>query len=88
MSKIKFDVLEESEDWNVYWEEIRNTLQDSMEEVVPIKENKRNKKWMTEKIMSLIGDRRRAKQSQNVERCKALDKTNKTGVCECKGEMV
>ena len=74
MSKKKFEVLEESEDLNVYWEEIRNILQESMEEVVPIKENKRNKKWMTEKIMSLIGDRRKAKQSQNVERYKALDK--------------
>ena len=70
----KFEVLEESEDLNVYWEEIRNILQESMEEVVPIKENKRKKNWMSEKIKSLIGDRRRAKQSQSVERYKALDK--------------
>ena len=84
MSKLD---LEESEDLNVYWEEIRNILQVSMEEVVSIKENKRNKNWMTEKSMSLIGVRRRAKQSQNVERYKALDKQIRRE-CECKGDMV
>ena len=59
-----------------------------MEEVLPIKEDKRNKKWMTGEIMSLMRDRRGAKQSQNVEVYKEIIQTNKTGVCECKGQLV
>ena len=66
--KNKFEVFGESEDLKNHWEEIRNILQESIEEIIKVKENKRNKKWMTEEIMNLMGDRRGAKQSQNVER--------------------
>ena len=61
--KNKFEVFGESEDLNIHWEEIRNILQESIEEIMPVKENKRNKKWMTEESMNLVGGRRGAKQS-------------------------
>lgn len=53
-------------------------MQECIEEIVQIKENRRSMKWMTEGIINLMGNRRGAKQNHNVENYKELDEA---GVC-------
>ena len=79
-------VLEKSKDLNACWEDISNILQESFKETVPMKEYKSSKKWMTEEILNLIRERRRAYESQNTMRYKGLDKQIKRELCKCKGK--
>ena len=65
--------MEDSEDLNTYWKEIRNILQEPVEEIVLVT-NRRNMKWMAEEIMNLLADKRGAKQSQNGEQYKQVEK--------------
>ena len=78
-------MLEKSEDLNAIWEDISNILQESIKETVPVKEYESNKKWMTEEILNLMRERRGAKESQNTERYKELDKHVKKE-CACAKE--
>ena len=45
--KSKFECLQELDDLNAYWQQIRDIIADSAKEIIPRKEQKAKQKWMT-----------------------------------------
>jgi len=72
--KNKFECLQELDDLNAYWQQIRDIIADSAKEIIPRKEQKAKQKWMTAEILDLMVDRRIAKQCQDSAKYKEKDK--------------
>ena len=57
----RFELLQEVDDINIYWQQIREILREPATEIIPRKEQQSKQKWMTAEIFNLMDDRRVAK---------------------------
>ena len=66
--------MQELDDLNAYWQQIRDLIADSAKEIIIRKEQEAKQKWMTAEILDLMVDRRIAKQCQDSAKYKEKDK--------------
>ena len=69
----RFECLQELDDLNAYWQQIRDIITDSAEEIIPRKEQKAKQTWMTAEILDLMVDIRIAKQCEDSAKYKEKD---------------
>ena len=82
----KFQALENITKSEELWEKMKDSIKEAMEETIPPKYNKTNKKWMTQDILKLMEERRQAK--SNVEKYNALNREIKTKCNEAKESWI
>jgi len=80
--KNRFEVLLDEGQENT-WDTMRDILVETAEEIIPKKERRRKTKWMTEEILSKMGDRQKIKQRESNE-YKELDRQIKRECREAK----
>ena len=78
--------MQELDDLNAYWQQIRDIIADSAKEIIPRKEQKAKQKWMTAEIVDLMVDRRIAKQCQDSAKYKEKDKLIRQKCIQAKEE--
>ncbi|GFO18885.1 endonuclease-reverse transcriptase [Plakobranchus ocellatus] len=62
--KNKFKALEEIEEVEELWQQLKRSITEAAKEEIPTKEKKTKQKWMTEDILNLMDKRRKAKGEQ------------------------
>ncbi|GFO08669.1 endonuclease-reverse transcriptase [Plakobranchus ocellatus] len=62
--KNKFKALDEIEEVEELWQQLKRSITEAAEEEIPTKERKTKQKWMTEDILNLMDKRRKAKGEQ------------------------
>ena len=78
--------MQELDDLNAYWQQIRDIIADSAKEIIHRKEQKAKQKWMTAEILDLMVDRRIAKQCQDSAKYKEKDKLIRQKCIQAKEE--
>ena len=80
--KNKFELLEEIQDINEKWTKLKEAITESAKEIIPKKQQKAKKKWMTKEILDLMETRRVNKDSK--EEYEKLHKQIRTKCKEAK----
>ena len=86
--KNRFECLQELDDLNAYWQQIKDIIADSAEEIIHRKEQKAKQKWMTAEILDLMVYRRIAKQCQDSVKYKEKDKLIRQKCIQAKEEWL
>ena len=84
--KTRIEPLQEVDEVNVYWQQLRKKLAEPASEIYPKKEQKSKQKCMTVEILSLMDDRRIAKQCQDAAKYKEKDKLIRKKCIQAKEE--
>ena len=68
--KNRFELLQEADDVNVHWQQLKKITAEPASEIAPRKEQKSKQKWMTAEILNVMDDRKIAKQCQDAAKYK------------------
>ena len=82
----RFELLQEVDDVNISWQQLREIITVPATEIIPRKEQKSEQKWMTSEILNLMADRRIARQCQDATKYTEKDRLIRKKCIQAKEE--